>query len=183
MNMTCFMNDIARLTSAFRLAWLALAGTVAVGCTPSVTNEPPPQTTSPPAVVQAADVKLAVPPAIDDATAKALADFNRGAALVEQYKYSDAAEAFRSALKLKPGWTAAKFNLGIACFNMHGQREAEESLESARRAFEEVLAAEPKNLRAVFCLGLYYQYLGENEKALERFKTVYEADDQDPYAA
>jgi tetratricopeptide (TPR) repeat protein len=36
-------------------------------------------------------------------------------------------------------------------------------------------------LHARFCLGLYYQHLGENEKALECIRKVYEADNEDPY--
>ena len=113
----------------------------------------------------------------------ALAEFNRGAALLEQYKYADAAKAFGSVLEVAPHWKAARFNLGVAYFNMHGQRNARESLDAAREAFEEVLAADPGHLHALFCLGLYYQYFGENEKALEHFAAVYRADGEDPYVA
>jgi hypothetical protein len=43
------------------------------------------------------------------------------------------------------------------------------------------LESNPGHLHARFCLGLYYQHIGENEKALECVKKVYEADSKDPY--
>ena len=44
--------------------------------------------------------------------------------------------------------------------------------EIARDAFQQVLAADPGNLHALFCLGMYYQHIGENDKALEYFGKV-----------
>ena len=49
---------------------------------------------------------------------KALVQFNRGAALLEQYKYSNAAKAFEKVLNYAPDWNAARFNLGLAYLNM-----------------------------------------------------------------
>lgn len=112
---------------------------------------------------------------------KTLAEFNRGAALMEQYKYPEAAKAFEQVLEAEPEWTAARFNLGLAYFNMHGMQSAQTNLQSAREAFEKVLAADPGHLHARYCLGLYYQYLGESEKALEQFEQVYKADGEDPH--
>jgi tetratricopeptide (TPR) repeat protein len=112
---------------------------------------------------------------------KALADFNRGAALLEQYNFLEAARAFESVLETAPDWTAARFNLGLAYFNMQEKPGALSYLELAQKAFETVLKSDPNNLHARFCLGLYYQHLGENEKALECFRKVYEADSKDPY--
>ena len=39
---------------------------------------------------------------------KALAEFNRGAALLEQYKYAGAAKAFEAVLDLAPDWNALR---------------------------------------------------------------------------
>ncbi|MGB2808849.1 MAG: tetratricopeptide repeat protein, partial [Sedimentisphaerales bacterium] len=114
---------------------------------------------------------------------KALVQFNRGAALLEQYKYSEAAKAFEKVLNYAPDWNAARFNLGLAYFNMLEDPGAIDYLKLAREAFETVLKSDPDHLHARFCLGLYYQYLGENEKALEYFRAVYEADREDPYVA
>jgi tetratricopeptide (TPR) repeat protein len=119
--------------------------------------------------------------AVSGPIGKALADFNRGAALLEQYNFLDAANAFESVLKTAPDWTAARFNLGLAYFNMQEKAGAQNYLEQAKEAFDTVLESDPNNLHARFCLGLYYQHLGENEKALECFRKVYEADNKDPY--
>lgn len=114
---------------------------------------------------------------------KALAEFNRGAALTEQYKYAEAAKAFENVLKLAPDWTAARFNLGLAYFNLQEQEKAEVSIENARKAFETVLQSDPNHLHARFCLGLYYQHAGQNEKAIECFRMVHQADSNDPHVA
>ena len=116
------------------------------------------------------------------AYAKALAEFNRAGGLMEQYQYSEAAKAFEAVLKIAPDWTAARFNLGLAYFNMHGQRRAGESLKKAREVFEKVLANNPSHLHAQFCLGLYHQHLGETEKTLKYFQAVYKGDSNDPHA-
>jgi len=101
---------------------------------------------------------------------------------MEQYKYSEAAKAFEDVLKQQPDWSAARFNLGLAYFNMHGQRRAEENLGKARDIFHKVLASDPKHIHARFCLGLYHQHLGQTKKALECFRSVCELDSKDPHA-
>ncbi|MHC4582594.1 MAG: hypothetical protein ACYS14_14145, partial [Planctomycetota bacterium] len=107
---------------------------------------------------------------------KALANFNRGAALLEQYKYQEAARAFESVLNTQGDWTAARFNLGLAYFNLQVKPGAKSYLELARDAFEAVLQSDPDHLYARFCLGLYHQYVGENEEAVKYFRTVHEGD-------
>jgi len=115
--------------------------------------------------------------AITDEVAQALADFNRGAALLEQYKYGDAAKAFEKVLRSHGKWTAARFNLAVAYLNL----QTRSTQEQAMRAFEEVLAAAPDHRHARFSLGLCAQALGDNPKALEAFRQVYQADPADPY--
>ncbi len=116
-----------------------------------------------------------------DSRVKALAHFNRGAGLLEQYKYEDAARAFESVLNAKPDWAAARFNLGLAYFNLQVKPGAKSYLELAREAYETVLQLDPDHLHARFCLGLYHQYVGENERAVEYFRSVHEGDPGDPY--
>ena len=122
-------------------------------------------------------------PAVADAIPKALAAFNRGSALLEQYRYSEALKAFETALDLAPNWTAARFNLGLAHFNLQEKRGGRDHLEIAREIFQEVLEIDPNNLHARFCLGLYHEHLGQNEEALECFEEVYRHDSEDPYVA
>jgi tetratricopeptide (TPR) repeat protein len=118
---------------------------------------------------------------VSDSLGKALAEFNRGAALLEQYKYAEAARAFETVLDIVPDWTTARFNLGLSYFNMQVKPGAKKYLRLAQEAFEAVLQCQSDHLHARFCLGLYYQYLGENEKALEYFRAVHEGDRNDPY--
>lgn len=115
------------------------------------------------------------------ATMGALNQFNRGAALLEQYQYSQAAQVFQEVLAQEPNWTAARFNLGLALLNMQGESGAEDSLSQAQRAFDTVLETQPQNISAQFCLGLLYQHLGEHEKAKSYFAEAHQADPQDPH--
>ena len=122
-------------------------------------------------------------PPYSGAVGRALAGFNRGAALMEQYRYTEAVKAFEKVLELQPDWIAARFNLGLARFNLHGQAGAKKSLGEARKTFEAVLETVPDHLHARFCLGLYHQHFGENEKALRHFESVYGRDPEDPFVA
>lgn len=132
---------------------------------------------------KSADAKRAVPSVDVNRLSNVLAEFNRGAALMEQYKYSEAVTAFEKVLEAAPDWTAARFNLGLAYFNMHGMRGGQTHLETARRLLESVLATDADHLHARFCLGLYYQHLGETEKALAQFRAVHEGDPRDAHVA
>ena len=118
---------------------------------------------------------------ITEQLSKVLSEFNRGAGLLEQYRYSEAAKAFEAVLDTAPDWTAARFNLGLAYLNMQVQPGAKNYLQSAREAFEEVLERDSRHLHARFCLGLYHEHLADNEKALECFQAVHEADREEPY--
>ncbi|MHC4692331.1 MAG: tetratricopeptide repeat protein, partial [Planctomycetota bacterium] len=114
---------------------------------------------------------------------KAVVQFNRGAALLEQYKYSEAIKVFENVLKYAPDWNAARFNLGLAYFNMLEDPGATDYLKKALVTFEAVLQSDPNHPHAQFCMGLHYEYIGESEKALEYFQSVYEADRKDSYVA
>jgi len=166
-----------------RMRWagacLLAAAVVLAGC-----ENGAPTGRATPQSARADDAKKPPPPAaVSAAHIRALADFNRGAAMMEQYSYSEAAKSLEAVVKAAPDWLAARFNLGLAYFNMHGQQGAQQNLEKARKIFEAVLAADAGHLSAHFCLGLYHQHLGGNEQALEHFVTVYRADPDNPYAA
>jgi len=118
---------------------------------------------------------------ISESLGKAFSEFNRGAALLEQYRYTEAATAFETVLDIAPDWTAARFNLGLAYLNMQVKPGAKNYLQLAHEAFEAVLQRDSRHLHARFCLGLYHEHLADNEKALECFHAVYEADKTDPY--
>jgi len=129
------------------------------------------------------DAGKATPSGVSASAAKALAEFNRGAALLEQYQYAKAAGAFETVVDLAPDWQAARFNLALAYFNMHGIGGGQAQLEKARKILEELLRAAPDHRHARFVLGLYHQYLGENEQALKCFRAVHQADPEDAHVA
>lgn len=110
-----------------------------------------------------------------------VATFNRGAALMEQYRYSDAAKCFAEVIKARPDWLAARFNLGLAYLNMQGAEGAQAHLDLARDEFQKVLKEKPKDPYANYCLGLLYEHLGEAELAAEHYKAVVEVDPNDPH--
>jgi tetratricopeptide (TPR) repeat protein len=141
-------------------------------------------TTVPSELKQASAAESASPASNDGPTLRAaLADFNRGAAYMEQYQYSKAAAAFQRVVQQYPDWTAARFNLGLAYLNMMGESEGRDNLEQAKQTFLAILQHEPDHAYANFCLGMYYQHLGEMEPALERFHNVYQQAPNDPYVA
>ena len=110
-----------------------------------------------------------------------VATFNRGAALMEQYRYSEAAKCFAAVVKAHPDWMAARFNLGLAYLNMQGTEGAQAHLDLAREEFQAALTANPDNAYAHYCLGLLYEHLGEAEAAAEHYKAVAEIDPDDPH--
>ncbi|MCS7237378.1 MAG: FG-GAP-like repeat-containing protein [Thermoguttaceae bacterium] len=129
---------------------------------------------------QAARPSPGGPQQLEPATLEAIALFNRGTALLEQYRYGEAAEILRQVVDKFPTWTAAKFNLALAYLNLQESKGAEDYLAQARDLFLEILEKNPNHLHARFCLGLLYEHLGDHEKALECFRLVYEADPQEP---
>ncbi len=110
--------------------------------------------------------------------AKALAEFHRGAARLEQYDYVKAAQTFAQVVEMVPGWTAAQFNLALAYYNMEGK---DGSLDKARKICEDILASNPNHLHANFLLGMYYQHLGKMDQAVEHYRKVHAADPDDVY--
>jgi cytochrome c-type biogenesis protein CcmH/NrfG len=138
---------------------------------------------SPPAPPAEPEASVASVSAGDPQVMAVLADFNRGNALMEQYRYGDAVEAYEKVVQAHPDWIAAQFNLGLAYLNLQGEREAKESLDVARQKFEQVLTLDPNHAAALFSLGMYYQYMGETEQAVEYFQRAYQLDPEDLHVA
>jgi len=120
---------------------------------------------------------------LSETLSEAVSQFNRGAALLEQYRYAEAARAFEQVSQAAPQWTAARFNLGLALLNMQEEAGATENLTRSREIFQSILRENPAHRHARFCLGLQYQHAGDNAQALDCFRMVHEADPNDPYVA
>jgi tetratricopeptide (TPR) repeat protein len=165
--------------AAIWVGMFVVAGGVC-GCAPPPVAETPRETSSPPEAPPAE-----IPPPLPDPKVlrESLADFNRGAGFMERYQYSDAAAAFTRVLERQPDWTAARFNLALAQLNMLGQTEAKDNLEAARQGFEAILAEDPQHLPARFCMGMYYQHIGDLEQTLACFRAVYEQDPDDSHVS
>ncbi len=115
---------------------------------------------------------VAAPPVSPEAAEEAQRSNNLGVALLEQYRYDDAAGAFRRALKLDPGLALARLNLGIALLNAP-------DLEGAAREARAALAARPDLVSAHYVLGLAARAEGRPDEAGAAFRKVLEADPAD----
>ncbi|MGO9108731.1 MAG: FG-GAP-like repeat-containing protein, partial [Thermoguttaceae bacterium] len=146
-------------------------------------RESPPDVPRPETVAKASTAPVDKAPPLPPSFAEALAGFNRGAALLEQYRYTEAAKAFEAVLALAPDWQAARFNLGLAYLNIEGQDRKTDRFDGACQAFDTILKLNPQQLHARFCRGLCYQHIGDNAKALECFEAVYQHDKADPCVA
>ena len=133
-------------TAGARLAAQALAVSLAlfsIGCRPSTT--PPaakPTPTAPGGSSDAADGTAASIPTAD------LAQFNRGLALLEQYKYDKAIDALTPVVAAQPDWTAARFDLALALLN--DQRP--DSVKRAEQELQQILEKQPDHPASLFCL-------------------------------
>ncbi len=106
---------------------------------------------------------------------------NKGVALMGQFDYQAAFDLFAKLVAEQPDWLAAKVNLAIAQLNLN--RPGSDDLATAQRLLREVVAADPANLRAHYCLGILLLNGGDIPAALEQFQVVAKTDPSDAFAA
>jgi tetratricopeptide (TPR) repeat protein len=97
---------------------------------------------------------------------------NLGVALMEQFRFDDAAAAFREAAALDAGYAGARINLGIALFHAP-------DLAGARGAFEAARALAPDAPQVHYVPGLIDRQENRVEDALARFRRVLAVDPRD----
>jgi tetratricopeptide (TPR) repeat protein len=97
---------------------------------------------------------------------------NIGVALLEQFKYKEAADAFRRALQLEPGLALARINLGIALFNIPDLPAAQKELQAA-------IALAPSTPQPNYVLGLLAKTQNRPEEAIASFQKVLRIDPND----
>ena len=97
---------------------------------------------------------------------------NVGVALLEQFKYKEAADAFRRALQLEPGLALARINLGIALFNVPDLPAAQKELQAAA-------ALAPSTPQPLYVLGLLAKTQNRPEEAVAAFQKVLRIDPSD----
>jgi len=124
--------------------------------------------------------KKAAPP--PDLIAAAHAN-TRGVGHMERFEYPEAQQAFEEAIRLAPDWLPARINKGIAQLNQQNpaDKTLSEHLSQARQTFESVLAEDPKNPHATYCLGIIAYYLNDLPEAYARFQKIRDIDPNDPH--
>lgn len=99
----------------------------------------------------------------------------RGVGHMEQYEYEKAEALFRQVTQMAPNWMPGYINLGIALLN----QDKEPQLNEAIDLFRKVLAREPENPHAHFCLGFILAYYRNYTEAIPHFRKVVEKDPSD----
>lgn len=97
---------------------------------------------------------------------------NIGVALLEQFKYKEAADTFRRALQLEPKLSLARINLGIALFNIP-------DLSAAQRELQNAIALAPGAPQPHYILGLAAKTQNRPEEAIAHFQQVIRIDPND----
>jgi len=112
------------------------------------------------------------PPAAREGREAAWRENNLGVALLEQFRFADAAAAFRRALAADPGLAFAQVNLAIALFYVP-------DVPAAKQAAQQALAQSPGSPHAHYLLALAARGEGHAEEALPHLRAVLEADPAD----
>src|SRR6185369_3782645 len=97
---------------------------------------------------------------------------NLGVALLEQFKYKEAADAFKRALQLAPDLALARINLGIALFNVP-------DLPAAQRELQAAATTAPAAPQPIYVLGLIAKTQNRPEEAIGYFQKVLRIDAND----
>ena len=104
--------------------------------------------------------------------------FNRGVALMEQYRPGDAAEAFGDVVDLAPDWTRGRLNLGLALMNV----QSPESRARAEDELRRVVSEAPDDPYGHFALGILLRHLTRVDEARAQFQAVLRVRPDDPDA-
>jgi Tfp pilus assembly protein PilF len=97
---------------------------------------------------------------------------NLGVALLEQFKYREAAEAFRRALQIDPKLALARINLSVALFNIP-------DLAGAQREARAALALVPNAPQPHYIIGLIAKTEARADDAITPFQQVLKIDPDD----
>jgi cytochrome c-type biogenesis protein CcmH/NrfG len=98
---------------------------------------------------------------------------NRGAALMEQFKHTQAIEEFSKVTAKAPGWAPGFVNLGLACFYARENDRAE-------AAFREAVRLDPGLPQGHYSLATLLKAAGRGPEAIAAFERVRGLDPDDP---
>ena len=107
--------------------------------------------------------------------------FNKGVALMEQYKPVEAVKEFEEVVRLAPDWITGRLNLGIALLNAEDENKIVRAKTFARaeEEFKWVIERTPDNPYAHYALGMLFRHLGLFDDAIAEFQTVLKIDPED----
>ena len=113
----------------------------------------------------------------------AMAANTRGVGQMEMFEFLAAQKEFEEAVRLAPDWTPAKINLAISLFNQQKPDDKEQaaSVKRADAMLREIVAAQPENRHAHYCLGVLAMYFGRMAEAYEHFSAVNKLDPDDAF--
>ena len=92
---------------------------------------------------------------------------NLGIAMLDQFQYQEAVQAFNEVVKLRPDYVDGYTNVGLT-------EIVWEKYESARGAIHRALALDPNNARALYYDGLLQRRAGNTEREIADFSKVVE---------
>lgn len=92
---------------------------------------------------------------------------NLGIALLDQFQYMEAVQAFNEVVKLRPDYADGYTNVGLT-------EIVWEKYESARKAIRRALSIDPNSARAIYYDGLLQRRAGNTEKEISEFRKVVE---------
>ena len=124
-------------------------------------------------------VATACTPGGDAISLDAVADNDRGVALMGRYEYAAAEEVFAAVAAREPAWLDARVNLAIATLNR--QQDGDEQL--ALDILADVVAEDENQARALYTSAILHLYLGDAERATALLRHVTALDATDAYAA
>ena len=107
-----------------------------------------------------------------EALTEARGHANRGVALLEQFRFTEAAAEFEAVVELEPDSVPGLVNLGIAYFN---ERDFDRALE----VFERAKGLDPDDPHVHYNLGLIFKLIGNTEEAVLAFEEVLARDAED----
>lgn len=113
----------------------------------------------------------------------ATAHNTRGVELMDELEFSDARREFAVAVRAAPDWLPARINYGIALFNQQPSdtKALAVQVQKARLVFAGVLARDPDNKHAHYCLGMIDLYVADVRRAFPHFQRVSELDPNDAH--
>lgn len=162
-----FAGCFSKKTIAFNVALLTMVVALDSGCSK--------KTNSDGSVTPGTSSSTNQPPELTD---EIVAQHNAGVAMMGRFDYSAAYAIFQKLADKYPNWHDVQVDWAIAALNRREPGDGEKALQLLNK----IIASDPSNLRAHYCVGILALDGGDPEAARKAFAYVAEADPDDAYA-